>query len=94
MNVEFFKYFIRNYVGGGQLNDKVKGAAIKNIASVKELKTIPIPLPSIQEHSQVVTYLDSVYEHTSALEAETQERLDQLTTLKSSLLDTAFRGQL
>lgn len=51
-------------------------------------------LPSIDEQGRIVTHLDALAERTRTLEAETQERLDQFAALKSSLLDTAFRGQL
>jgi type I restriction enzyme S subunit len=60
----------------------------------KHLFNYQFLLPTIDEQREIVTHLDALAEHTSTLEAETQERLDQLTALKSSLLDSAFRGQL
>ena len=39
-------------------------------------------------------HLDALSERTSALEAVTGEKLNDLIALKVSLLDVAFRGQL
>ena len=42
------------------------------------------------EQKKAVSHIDALAERTRTLEAETQDRLDQLTALKSSLLDAAF----
>jgi hypothetical protein len=51
-------------------------------------------LPLLGEQNRIVTHLNALSEHTSALGAATQEKLNDLTTLKASLLDAAFKGQL
>jgi restriction endonuclease S subunit len=58
------------------------------------MESFSVQLPPIEEQVLVANYLDELEERTRTLEAETQERLDQLTTLKSSLLDAAFLGEL
>ncbi|MCB1759378.1 MAG: restriction endonuclease subunit S [Gammaproteobacteria bacterium] len=75
------------------LRDTANQAA-QPVISYKGIKELPIPLPSMKEQGRIVTHLDDLAEHTRTLEVETQERLDQLSTLKSSLLDSAFRGKL
>lgn len=51
-------------------------------------------LPPLQEQRRIVTHLDALDEHTRALKAATQEKINNLATLKASLLDAAFKGQL
>jgi restriction endonuclease S subunit len=57
------------------------------------MESFSVQLPPIEEQVLVANYLDELEERTRTFEAETQERLDQLTTLKFSLLDAAFRGE-
>ena len=94
VNCEFFKYFMNRYVSSGSLDAQVKGAAIKNVASVKELKTIQIPLPPMEEQQRIVEHLDGLSSRIQHLGKMTRARLDHLVALKASLLDAAFRGQL
>lgn len=68
--------------------------AAQPVISYKIIKELLMPLPPKNEQVRLVTRLDSLAECTFTLEAEIQERLEQLTALKSSLLDAAFRGQL
>lgn len=88
---EYIYYFLTTLQQ--HLDTKANAAAQKNI-NLRILSEIEIPVPSMEEQIGIANYLDTLAEHTRTLEAETQERLDQLTTLKSSLLDSAFRGQL
>ncbi|WP_419652940.1 restriction endonuclease subunit S [Thiolapillus sp.] len=74
-------------------------ASLSNSTTFKEvsktnIKSVETPLPPLNEQKRIVAKLDALSERTRTLEAETQERLGQLIALKSSLLDTAFRGQL
>lgn len=71
-----------------------KGAAIKNVSSVKILKEIKIPLPSIKEQQSLVSKLDALSAETKKLEAIYQQKLNDLEELKKSLLQKAFNGEL
>jgi type I restriction enzyme S subunit len=98
MGESLLNTFLLNWMRSGgfteALNELSSGAAIKNVASVKILKQIQIPLPPLEEQAKIVAHLDAISERTKALEAATSLQLDQLKALKSSLLDAAFRGQL
>lgn len=76
-----------------KIRNKSQGAAYKAI-SIRNLKDFHIPLPPIKEQQRIVTHLDALAEHTRSLETTTQEKLNDLTSLKASLLDAAFKGQL
>jgi len=92
------KDFLYWFLQSPSIQDYIVGlsqrAAGQSGVNKKALEKYEIPLPSLEEQAAIIAYLGALAEHVSTLEAETQERLDQLTTLKSSLLDTAFRGQL
>ncbi len=75
------------------LDSKATMAAQKNI-NLRVLSEIEISLPDINEQNRIVTHLDTLSERTRALKTVTQEKLNDLTTLKASLLDAAFKGQL
>ncbi len=91
---QFFMYFLENYVEQGYLEDKVKGAAIKNIASVKEIKQIPIPCPTIKQQQDIVEILNKLTRKSTATQDELKSQLDGLLALKNSILDSAFKGGL
>jgi len=58
------------------------------------LSSYEIPIPPLDEQKHIVTHLNGLSERTRTLEAATQEKLNDLATLKASLLDAAFRGNL
>jgi hypothetical protein len=57
-------------------------------------KCLPPLAPSQPPPSGLKSQLSALINVTQALTATTTRLLDQLTALKASLLDTAFRGQL
>ena len=98
MGESLLNTFLLNWMRSGgfteALNELSSGAAIKNVASVKILKQIQIPLPPLAEQSKIVAQLDAISERTQALTTATSAQLEKLKALKASLLDAAFRGQL
>jgi len=89
----FLTHLVRSSTYRQELESRATGATIKNISN-KILSGLKIYLPAMEEQERMISHIDALAEHTQALEAETQDRLDQLAALKSSLLDAAFRGQL
>jgi type I restriction enzyme S subunit len=90
----FLKYWMGSQAFQDELNEYAGGAAIQNVASVKTLKEIRIPLPSVEVQKLVVTQLDDVSTETQRLESLYQKKLTALDDLKKSLLHQAFSGQL
>jgi type I restriction enzyme S subunit len=76
------------------LQQLIKGGVTVESLKYKEFQSHSFPIPSIEEQKQIVTYLDALSESIRALEAATKEKLNDFTTLKASLLDAAFKGQL
>ena len=90
----FLKLWMESEAFQDALMEYSGGAAIQNVASVKVLKEIKIPLPSIAEQCRVVGSIESVSTETQRLESIYQRKLDALDELKKSLLHQAFNGEL
>jgi type I restriction enzyme, S subunit len=76
------------------LQQLVKGGVTVESLKYKEFQSHSFPIPSIEKQNHIVTHLDALSERIRALETYTQEKLNDLTALKASLLDAAFKGQL
>lgn len=74
--------------------DNVRGAAIQNIASVKELKQIAISLPTMSEQEQIVAEIEQRFEKADILEKSIESALESAEKLKQSILKKAFEGKL
>jgi type I restriction enzyme, S subunit len=90
----FLKAWMQSEAFQDALKEYSGGAAIQNVASVKVLKEIRIPLPSVNEQRRVVDELDALREETQRLESIYQQKLAALEELKKSLLQQAFSGAL
>lgn len=90
--------FLKSWMESEAFQDALKeysgGAAIQNVASVKILKEIKVPLPSIKEQERVVAKIVDFRVETQRLETIYQQKIAALDALKKSLLDQAFTGQL
>jgi type I restriction enzyme S subunit len=91
---EFLKLWMESNDFQDQLKLHTKGVAIKNVASVKVLKEIEAPLPSIEEQQRIIERLQSSYTETEKLVVVYKTKLNSLNELKQSLLQKAFSGEL
>jgi len=90
----FLKYWMESGVFQDDLNKYTKGAAIKNVVSVKILKGIKLFIPKIQEQKSIVAKLDALSAETKKLEEVYKQKLTDLEELKKSVLKKAFSGEL
>lgn len=91
---EFLKYWMESGSFQEQIAMHSQGAAIKNVASVKVLKKIDVPLPNISAQDKIVSRLDDFSQQTQHLETIYQQKLTALSELKQSILQKAFAGEL
>jgi len=80
---------IQHYIVG--LSQRAAGQSGVN---KKALEKYEIPLPNLDEQQGIVSHLEGLSKRIGTLESSTQEKLHDLTALKASLLDAAFKGQL
>lgn len=90
--------FLKLWMGSPNFQDQLTkyslGAAIKNVASVKVLKEIHVPLPPLSEQKDIIAKLNALSTETIKLEAIYQQKLNDLEELKKSILQKAFNGEL
>ena len=86
---EFLKFTLENYFSSNKAH--VKGMAIKNIAAVKELKKIKIPLPPVAEQKKIVAHLDSLSEKIARLRQAQAKTASDFISLEQSILSKSFQ---
>ena len=62
--------------------------------SINDLRSMPIPLPSVHEQEQITNQIFALRNETQRLESLYQRKLAALAELKKSLLHQAFAGKL
>ena len=67
------------------------GVAIKNVASVKILQNISIPLPPLPEQRRIATMLSSIDEKIQAEEGKKKSLDDLFKTLLNDLMTAKIR---
>ncbi|MCS7181438.1 MAG: restriction endonuclease subunit S [bacterium] len=75
------------------LTRTVTGARMPR-ADMSVLFNLNIPLPPLSEQKRIVEYLDSLREKVERMKQLQQAQLDELKTLKESILNKAFNGEL
>jgi type I restriction enzyme S subunit len=90
----YLKYWMESKGFRDALNQYSGGAAIQNVASVKILKDIIVPLPSLSRQRRIVERLDAMRDEAERLTALYDRRLTALDAMKKALLRQAFTGQL
>ncbi|MBW6451757.1 MAG: restriction endonuclease subunit S [DPANN group archaeon] len=70
-----FRYIIEKLIEG---NEFAYGSAIRNIVSVKELKEIEIPMPSLEIQNKIVSLMDNAYSSKNYKETEARKLIDSI----------------
>jgi len=87
-------YFLTN---SKQFKDRI-GLATKTVAqpklAIKRLAEVLLPFPPLNIQQNTVKYLDKISEKTEKVKLIQKEKMDNLISLKASILDKAFRGEL
>ena len=86
IDIEYLAYWMGSYLFQNQLGDNSHGAAIKNVASVKILKQLKIPLPPLAEQKKIAAILDAA----DQLRQKDQQLINHYTALSQSLFLEMF----
>ena len=62
--------------------------------NTKQIKAIPVPLPTLAEQAEIVRILDSLLSKESAAKSLAERAIAQIDATKQSILARAFRGEL
>lgn len=93
LNSYFVHLFNSPYMQNIILENTI-GSAIQNIASVKVLKQIKIPLPPLKTQKAIVEKLENSFAHIDEAVHHLKAVQTNIPRLKSSLLHCAFSGKL
>ena len=66
---------------------------MRNIAQ-NQMRKVSFPIPTLAEQHEIVRILDSLLMKESAAKAAAEQAIDQIDTMKKSILARAFRGEL
>jgi len=91
------RYFIRLFRSSffqELLFDASTGSAIPNVKGVRDLKALPLPLPSLAEQQRIVAEVERRLSVVEELEAGVNANLQRASRLRQSVLERAFKGEL
>lgn len=94
INRKFLKLWMQSNDFQHKIEALAQGVAIRNMASVRVLKLIDVPIASPQQQAEIVEKLQYCGEETRKLEMIYQKKITALNELKQSLLRKAFQGEL
>ncbi|HEF6462379.1 TPA: restriction endonuclease subunit S [Campylobacter jejuni] len=86
----YFIYYFNSPIMQEKILESTLGSAIKNIASVKILKQIEIPLPPLKEQERIVGILDFAFSKIDENIKKAKENLANIDELMQSALQKAF----
>ncbi|MDC0955713.1 restriction endonuclease subunit S [bacterium] len=89
----YLKLWLQSENFQDSLKKYTKGAAIKNVASVKILKNIEIPLPSLPQQKQIVAILDKAFATIDTAKANAEQNLLNAKELFESYLQNVFENK-
>lgn len=90
----YFLYLVRSLGFQNKLLDDAKGVAIKNVAGMKDIKAIPVPLFDLKTQKKIVQKIDSLFTEIDAGVEELKKTKVKLELYKQSVLNAAIRGKL
>lgn len=91
---KYFVFLFRSPKFQNKIWGTARGAAIQNIASVKELKNIKIKLPNIELQKTIADNIKNIFDKVDNIENNINENIDKLNILKQAVLKKAFEGKL
>ncbi len=90
LDVQYLKYWMSSPDFDERIQENTVGAAIKNVASVKVLKQIDLPIPPIQEQKQIVAILDKAFTAIDQAKTNIEKNIENAKELFQSKLNDIF----
>jgi len=94
---EINKSFIQIYLESPVAHDFFRGfshGGTMEILNLSILKELPIPLPPVEEQTEIVRRVDQLFTHADRIEQRVNNALARVNNLTQSILAKAFRGEL
>lgn len=93
LDVRYLKLWMESDSFYQTISENSVGAAIKNVASVKVLKQIPVPIPPLPEQKRIVSILDRAFEAIDKAKANAEQNLKNAKELFESYLQGVFENK-
>jgi type I restriction enzyme, S subunit len=90
LHTKFLKLWMESKAFQDAIREYSGGAAIQNVASVKILKEIKIPLPPLSEQQRIVAILDEAFATIDAAKANAEKNLQNSHELFETYLNNIF----
>ncbi|MBF4489156.1 restriction endonuclease subunit S [Psychrobacter sp. N25K4-3-2] len=90
LDIEYLKYWMSSPDFDNRIEENTVGAAIKNVASVKILKQIDVPVPPLEEQKKIVAILDDAFEAIDQVQANIAKNIENAKELFQSKLNEIF----
>ena len=91
---DFFILLFRSPTFQKSLVDNSTGSAIPNLKGVKELKSMAVPLPHIEEQTEIVRRAGQLFTYADQVEQRVKDAQARVNQLTQAILAKAFRGDL
>lgn len=91
--IGFLKLWMQSEGFQDSLKAQSQGAAIQNVASVKILKEIDIPLPQLPEQKRIVAILDEAIESITKAKENAEKNLKNAKEIFESYLQSVFENK-
>jgi len=90
---KYLEHYCRSPQGWTEMSSFLKSTA-QPCLSMKTIRQIGLPLPSIEEQTEIVRRVEQLFAFADQLEAKVATAKQRIDTLTQSLLAKAFRGEL
>ncbi len=92
---EYSNLFLKSRVGRTEIEDKSSGnqESMRNI-SQKNFKSINVPYPSLNEQTEIVQRVESLFVKADAIETQYKTLKQKIDNLPQAILAKAFKGEL
>ena len=91
---EYALHYLNSEAGKSIMRERSKTTAGLFNLSAGKIKTIPLPMASLDEQSEIIHLIDSLLEKEQQTKEAAEAVLDQIDLMKKSILARAFRGEL
>jgi len=90
---EYLLYYLRSDLGYKELTKEKKATAQESI-SIQAIRNVLVPIPTTEEQKEIVRLLDFLIGKEEQAKEAAEQVIDQIDTMKKSILARAFRGEL
>jgi type I restriction enzyme S subunit len=94
INSEYLAFCIASKNVGMKQVQVLKRGATKAGLGLDDIKSLAIPLPSIEEQTEIVRLVDQYFAFADTIEKQVQKAQQRVDRLTQSILAKAFRGEL